>query len=107
MLKIHKSYRWVVAVCDEETFGKKLIDPQKEDEENIGNRRTIDVSGVFFKGTLMSKEDATKEIERCAKEDSTFNFVGENSVEIAKKLELVDEDGVTKIDGIPFALVLM
>jgi len=42
LLKVHKSYRWVVAVCDEDVFGRVL----KE-----GNR-VLDCSGEFFKGDV-------------------------------------------------------
>jgi hypothetical protein len=97
LVKVHESYRWVVAVCDEDVFGRKLSE---------GNR-VLDVSGVFFEGKVMNEEDAEKEIVRCASEDATFNFVGEKSVDLAKKLGFVKESGVMNIDGIPFALVLL
>ena len=97
LLKIHKSYRWVVAVCDKDIFGRKLVEDEK----------TLDVSGEFFNGKAMSEEEAIKEIAYCNDEDATFNFVGEKSVEIAKKLGLVKNEGIVSIDGIPFALVLL
>ena len=97
LLKVHKSYRWVVAVCDEDVFGRILRE---------GNR-VLDVSGDFFKGESMSLEKAGDEIERCAREDATFNFVGKDSVAIAKELELVKDEGVVDIDSVPFGLVLM
>ena len=97
LLKIHKSYRWVVAVCDEDVFGRKLEEGE----------RVLDVSGDFFKGDVMSKDEAREEIIRCAREDATFNFVGDDSVRIAKELGLVKEEGVVMIDGVPFALVLL
>ncbi len=97
LLNIHKSYRWVVAVCDKELFGQKLIE---------GNR-VLDLSGEFFNGKEFNEEDAINEIIRCHKEDATFNFVGEKSVAIAKKLEIAKDDGIIEIDGVPFALVLL
>ena len=97
LLKIHKSYRWVVAVCDKDVFGRKLIE----------DKRVLDVSGEFFKGEIMSEKEATEKILWCNDEDATFNFVGEKSVGIAKKLGLVREEGVVFIDGVPFALVLL
>lgn len=96
LVKVHKSYRWVVAVCDEDVFGRKLI------EDN----RVLDVSGVFFEGKAMSDKDAKAEIARCADEDATFNFVGEKSVGLAKQLGFVKSEGVMEIEGVPFALVL-
>ena len=96
LLKIHESYRWVVAVCDKDVFGLKL----KED------KRSLDVSGEFFNGDLIGEEKAKEEIVRCNNEDATFNFVGKDSVRIAKELGLVKDEGIVRIDGVPFALVL-
>lgn len=97
IVKVHESYRWVVAVCDADVFGRKLSE----------GMRVLDVSGVFFDGAVMSVEEAREEIGRCAMEDATFNFVGKESVELAKELGLVLESGVMEIDEVPFALVLM
>ncbi len=97
LLKVHKSYRWVVAVCDEDVFGRKL----KE------GSRILDVSGDFFKGDVMSKDEVREEVVRCNGEDATFNFVGVESVGIARELGLVKAEGVVLIDGVPFALVLL
>ena len=97
LLRIHESYRWVVAVCDSDVFGRKLID----------EKRVLDISGDFFKGKGMSENDARDEIMRCSREDATFNFVGKRSVKLAKKLGIVKDEGVIEIDGIPVALVLL
>jgi uncharacterized protein len=97
LLKVHESYRMVVAVCDSDVFGRKLVD----------GSRVLDVSGDFFNGTPVGVVEAREEIVRCAGEDATFNFVGRKSVEMAKELGIVKDEGVVRIDGIPFALVLM
>ena len=97
LLKIHKSYRWVVAICDKDVFGRKLQDGEK----------TLDISGEFFNGKLMSDKKAIEEIVRCNHEDATFNFVGDKSVSIAKELGLVKDEGIVEIQGVPFALVLI
>ena len=97
LLKVHKSYRWVVAVCDEDVFGRVLKD---------GNC-VLDVSGDFFRGDEMGLDEAREEIVRCAHEDATFNFVGSRSVGIAKGLGLVKDEGIIEIEGVPVALVLL
>lgn len=97
LLKVHESYRWVVAVCDMDVFGRKLVD----------GKRVLDVSGAFFDGKEMSLDEARDEIVRCGREDATFNFVGEESVGLAKELGIVKDEGVIEIDGVSFALVLM
>ena len=96
-LKIHKSYRWVVAVCDEELIGRKLID----------GKRVLDLSGEFFKGEIMNNEEIRKELSRCKNEDATFNFVGERAVKIAKESGIANDEGIVEIDKTPFALVLL
>ena len=40
-------------------------------------------------------------------EDSTFNIVGEKAVRTAVETGIISEDGIGRIQGIPFALVLM
>jgi hypothetical protein len=97
LLKVHESYRWVVAVCDKDVYGSKLVE---------GNR-VLDLTGKFFEGNSMSLGGAEAEIVRCAREDATFNFVGKDSVELARKVGLVKSEGVMEIDGVPFALVLL
>jgi len=97
LFKIHKSYRWVVAMCDEELVGKVFTEGIKQ----------LDLSGPFFKGELIDKKKLRAEIFRCVREDATFNIVGERSVEIAKKFGLVKEGGIFRVDNIPFVLILL
>jgi len=96
LLKVHESYRWVVAVCDKNVFGRKLSE----------DGRVLDVSGEFFNGDEVDEEKLKSEIIRCNREDASFNFVGEKSVGVAKELGFVKDEGVVMIDGVPFALVL-
>lgn len=97
VLKVHESYRWVVAVCDKELIGRKLLE----------GKRALDLSGPFFDGEEMSERAVKEEVIRCNREDATFNFVGEKSVGVAKELGIVKDEGVVEIDGVPFALVLL
>jgi hypothetical protein len=97
LIRVHESYRWVVAVCDADVFGMKLLD----------GKRVLDLSGKFFDGKSFSLSDAGAELERCAAEDATFNFVGRKSVDLAKGLGLVKDEGVIGIEGVPVALVLL
>ena len=101
LIKVHKSYRWVVAVCDEDVFGRKL--KQSGGEKN----RVLDVSGQFFNGDAVGEDVAREEIMRWEAEDATFNFVGMKSVGLAKELGLVDDVGIIEIDSVPVALVLL
>ncbi|MEK6842330.1 MAG: DUF424 family protein [Nanoarchaeota archaeon] len=95
-VKIHKSYRNVVAICDSALIGKRF-------EEG---RFQLEVKENFFKGDKVSEEEAIRIIKRMLIEDATFNIVGEKSINTAIKAEIISEDSVGEIGGIPFALVL-
>ena len=97
LIKIHKSYRNVVAVCDSDLIGKKF------EEGNV----QLDLTGEFFKGEEVEGERAKQIIEEMAREDATFNIVGEQAIKLAKECGVVGEEGVKKIKGIPYALVLL
>ena len=97
-IKLHKTYRAVVAVCDEELIGKTFEEGQ----------RILQVLENFYKGEVI-KEDK-EQIELLidlAKEDSTFNIIGKRSVEAAMKAGIVKKDGIMTVAGIPFAMILL
>lgn len=96
-LKIHKSYRWVVAICDKDLLGKVLSEGERE----------LDLSGNFFKGEEMDKQKVRSEILRALREDATFNVVGEKSVNIFREMDLVKSEDVLKVEGVPFILILL
>lgn len=97
LFKIHESYRWVVAVCDKDVYGRKLSE---------GNRQ-LDLTGPFFNGEEIGNGELKERIVDCMKEDATFNIVGATSVGVAREIGLVKEGGVVEIEGVPFALVLL
>lgn len=97
LIKIHQAYRDVVAVCDFELLGQKF---------EQGNFQ-LDVKESFFKGEKVTEEKAIEIIKKMSKEDATFNIVGVKSVSCALKVGIINEEGIKKIQGIPFALVLL
>lgn len=97
LIKIHKSYRYVIAICDSELLGRKL---------EQGNKQ-LDLSGEFFNGEEKAEKEAFEIIKDAAKEDATFNIVGKKATELALKAGIIDKEGIRKIQGIPFALVLL
>ncbi|MBS3093034.1 DUF424 domain-containing protein [Candidatus Pacearchaeota archaeon] len=96
-VKIHESYRKIVAVSDSDLVGQKF-------EE--GNRQ-IDVRPNFYRGEERTKKEVVKILKDMQKEDATFNIVGEESVEAALEAGVISESRVIKINSIPIALVLM
>lgn len=96
-VKIHKSYRAIVAICDDNLLGKKF-------EEDI---KQLDVREDFYKGQQINKEDLIVLIKRESKEDATFNIVGPESLQVAVDVGLIAKNSWKTVKGIPFILVLV
>jgi len=96
-VKIIKSYRDVVAICDAELLGKKFEEGKFQ----------LDIKESFYKGEETSQEKAIAIMRKMSEEDATFNIAGEKSVNAALKAGIISKDGIKKIQGIPFALILM
>ena len=97
LVKIHKSYRDAVAVCDKEILGRRF---------EQGNKQ-LDVKESFFLGDEIEENSLVDLMKDLAKEDVTFNIVGSKSVKAALKAGIINNEGVKRIQGIPFALVLL
>ena len=96
-VKIHKTYRDVIAICDSDLIGKTFEEGDFE----------LNVKENFYGGEEVDEEKLLKIINNMSIEDSTFNIIGQESVNIALKAEIISEEGVKKIQGIPFSLVLL
>lgn len=97
LIKIHKAYRNVVSVCDSELLGKYF-------EQGI---KQLDIRETFYNGEKKTGEELVEILRDMAMEDSTFNIVGKNSVACALKAGIIAKEGIKKVAGIPFALVLL
>jgi len=96
-VKIHNSYRDVIAICDSELIGKKFED----------NKFQLDVKENFFRGEKIDEEKVINMMKNMLKEDCIFNIIGKKSVNAALKAGIITKDGIKKIQGIPFALILL
>ncbi len=96
-IKIHESYRKVVAVCDSELIGKKFEEGNKQ----------LDVKESFYEGEKVDGEKAIEMIKGLSLDDATFNIVGEKAVQMALESGIINEEGIGKVDKVPFALVLL
>lgn len=96
-VKVIKSYRDIVAICDSELLGKRFEEGEFQ----------LDIKESFYKGEKLLEEKAIKIMQDMSKEDATFNIVGERSVNTALKAGIISEHGIKKIQNIPFAMVLM
>jgi len=97
LAKVHQSYRNTIAICDKSLLGKTFEEGSKQ----------IKITENFFGGEEKSEKEILELIEKGAAEDYTFNIVGEESIKTALKSGIIKPEGITKIQGIPVALVLL
>lgn len=97
LIKIHKSYRSIIAICDSDLLGKTF---------EQGNK-ILEVRESFYNGEEKNEEETIKLMEELSKEDATFNIIGKKSVNAALKAGIIGEEGIKKVKNIPFALVLL
>lgn len=97
LVKIHKSYRTIVAICDKELLGKTLEQGKRE----------IKILPGFFQGEEKTEDQVLKIIEHESAEDATFNIVGKKATAAALKSGIIRQEGIIKIQDIPVALALL
>lgn len=97
LVKIHKSYKDLVAVCDANLLGKTYEQ----------GSRLLEVREGFFNGEEKEEKEIIELMKHYAGEDATFNIIGKDSVKAGIKAGIISKEGVMKVQGIPFALVLM
>lgn len=93
-IKIHKSYRPVVALCDSNLLGKRF-------ESGVYQ---LHITESFYKGEELSKEEVLKLLKKWAIEDATFNIAGHESIKTAIEAGIINENSIGKIQEIPYAL---
>lgn len=90
--KIHKSGdRNIIAICDEDLIGKKFA------EKNL----ILDITERFYKGEKLNPE----QVLELMKDSLNLNIVGEESINIALKNNIIEKESIIKIQGIPHAQV--
>jgi hypothetical protein len=97
LVKITKAYRDIVTVCDSNLLGKKFEEGKFQ----------LDIKENFFNGEKLSKEKTIKIMQNMLKNDAIFNIVGKKSVNAALKAKIISQEGIKKIQGIEFALILL
>jgi len=97
LVKLHKSYRDVVSICDSELLGKKF---------EQGNLQ-LDLTGEFFKGEEKNEQETLEIMKDASTEDASFNLVGKQAVQLALKSGIISKEGIKKVQGVPFALTLL
>lgn len=96
-IKIHDSYRKVVAVCDGDLLGNKFEEGKKQ----------LDVRTSFYQGEEIDEERLAEKFLRLRNDDATFNLVGENTLRVALRTGIITKENIGRVDGTPFALGLV
>lgn len=99
-IKIHKAYRKIVAMCDAELLGKYF------EEGNL----QLEVNEIFYGGKgsrIVNENQALQILKKEILDDSCFNFVGNNTIELTAKAGIIDKERVIKVQGIPHAMSLL
>ena len=94
---IRSSVRDVVAICDDDLLGKRFEEGEFQ----------LDVKESFYAGEKKSREETLGVIDFMAKEDATFNAVGEEYVKLLIEAGILKKEGVGEIGGVKFGLVLL
>lgn len=81
----------ILAVCDKELLGKTLKQGELE----------FKVSTSFYSG----KETTEQELREMLKEHTNINLVGEKSIGVAIKENLISEKNIIRISGVPHAQI--
>ena len=97
LVKVHSSYRPVVAVCDSDLYGKRIIEGIKQ----------LDLRGPFFNGEEKTEEETKEILEDLRKEDASFNIIGKVACDLAISVGLIDKESIFYVSGVPFSLVLL
>ncbi len=83
----------IVTVVDEELLGKKF------EENGI----ILDVDESFFGGGIVDENVALREMFRA----TSLYVIGERSVELAIKASLIHPQAVKRVQGVPYAQMLL
>ena len=93
-VKIHKSSRTVVAICDDNLLGKKF-------NEGI---KCLNITESFFKGEKMSRKEVRDIMKFESLSGSSFNIVGRESVNLALSVGIIEKDSWYEVEKIPFVI---
>jgi len=88
-----KDGKTLVAVCDKDIFGHVF-----EEEDNI-----LDLRSDFYDGEEMSEEEVGDLIRNA----DMVNLVGTNAVKIGVEEDIIEEDKVKTVEGVPYAVSVL
>ncbi|MEM1535497.1 MAG: DUF424 domain-containing protein [Candidatus Pacearchaeota archaeon] len=95
-VKIHGSSPKIIAICDYELLEKYFEEGKLQ----------LEVNRAFFDGQRLSIKEAERLLKELLEDYCSFNIVGKKAIELALKLNIVDEKRILKIQEIPVAISL-
>ena len=91
IVKTHiKEGKTLVVVCDKDVFGHIF-----EENDTI-----LDLKSDFYDGEEMNEEEAGDLIRNA----DMVNLVGTNAVKLGVEEDIIDEENVKTIEGVPYAI---
>ena len=78
-------------ICDAELLGKDISE----------NDLRLNISKSYYGEKLVNKKEAEDLLKTC----SVINMVGKETISLSTSLGIGSENGVKKIDGVPFLIV--
>lgn len=97
LVKVHSSYRNIVAICDSDLLEKTFEERNKQ----------LKITKNFFGGEEKTEKEILEIMQLGSESDYTFNIIGKQSIALALKAGIITKEGIQKIQGIPVALVLL
>ncbi len=91
LAKVHtnKDRKILVAVADSDLVGKRFDEGQLQ----------LDLTGEFYKG----EEKSAEEIGDLLRNADLVNLVGEEAVRLGLNEEVIEEQAIRRVQGVPFA----
>jgi hypothetical protein len=95
IVKIHKNHenQMLVSVCDDNLIGKRFEDGKKQ----------LDISIDFYNGDEKTDEEAADIMRNCY----MVNIVGEKSVNLALREQIISRESIKTICDVPYAQAIV
>jgi uncharacterized protein len=97
LIKIHSTYRNLIAICDKELKGKVFKQ----------GKFVLNIREDFYNGEEKTEQEIRKIMQTMVMEDAMFNIVGKKSTETAIKAGIINPKNIKTVQGIPFILILL
>ena len=88
---INQNNTRLLNICDSNLLGKTII----------SEKLSIKISESYYGEKSIKKEEAEHLLKKC----DNINMVGKEIISLSVDLGIASENGVKKIDGIPFLIV--